>query len=95
MWALIANNQIIFHKLLEWLKLIGFVCMAMVLGSVEDEWCFFTLSFIKNKLRNWLITHLDLIVHMYAQIFYSLKNFPFVIVIITWNQKKVQKVVER
>ncbi len=37
MWALIANNQIIFHKLLEWLKLIGFVCMAMVLGSVEDE----------------------------------------------------------
>jgi hypothetical protein len=44
--------------------------MAMVLGSVEDEWCFYTLSFTKNKLRNWF-THLDLVVHMYAQKFYS------------------------
>jgi hypothetical protein len=37
MWALLTNNQIIFHKLLKWLKLVGFVCMAVVLGSVEDE----------------------------------------------------------
>jgi hypothetical protein len=35
MWALLANNQIIFHKLLEWLKIVGFVYMAMVLGSVK------------------------------------------------------------
>jgi hypothetical protein len=37
MWALLANNQIISRKLLKWLKLVEFVCMAMVLGSVEDE----------------------------------------------------------
>jgi len=38
MWALITNNQIIFHKLYEWLKFIK-LSMVMVLGSVEDERC--------------------------------------------------------
>jgi hypothetical protein len=46
--------------------------MAMVLGSVEDEQCFSTLSFTKNKLNNQLTTHLDLIVCMYAQFFCTL-----------------------
>jgi len=51
MWALLASNQIISHKLLEWLKFIE-LFMAMVLGSVEDERCFSTLSLTKNKSRN-------------------------------------------
>jgi hypothetical protein len=32
-----SQQPIFFHTLLEWLKLVEFVCMAMVLGSVEDE----------------------------------------------------------
>jgi hypothetical protein len=40
------------------------VSMAMVLESIEDEKCFFTLSFIMNELRNKLTMHLDLVVHM-------------------------------
>jgi hypothetical protein len=62
MWALLANNYIIFHKFSKWLKLIK-VSMAMVLESIEDEKCFFTLSFIMNELKNRLRTHLDLVVH--------------------------------
>jgi hypothetical protein len=46
---LLANNRIVSHKLFEWLK---FISMTIVLGSVEDEQCFFTLFFTKNKLRN-------------------------------------------
>jgi hypothetical protein len=38
MWVLLTNNQIIFHKLYEWLKFIK-LFMIMVLGSVEDERC--------------------------------------------------------
>jgi hypothetical protein len=63
--------------------------MAMVLGSVEDEQCFSTLCFPKNKLNNKLTTHLDLVVHMYTQKLYSLENFPFVVTIKAWNQKKI------
>jgi hypothetical protein len=51
MWALFVNNQIISHKLFEWLKPIE-LFMTMVLGSMEDKRCFFTFSFTKSKLSN-------------------------------------------
>jgi len=66
--------------------------MVMVLGSVEDERCFSTLSFTKNKLRNWFVKHLDSILHMYAQIFYFLEIFPFFTKMKSWTQNKVQRV---
>jgi hypothetical protein len=44
--------------------------MATILGSVEDERCFSLLSFIKNKLKNQLTIHLELVMWMYAQFFY-------------------------
>jgi hypothetical protein len=40
--------------------------MAMIMGSVGDERCFFNLGFMKSKLRNKLTTHLDLVVRMFA-----------------------------
>jgi len=39
----------------------------MVLGSVEDERCFFDIVSMKNKLTNHLTTHLDFVVSIYAQ----------------------------
>jgi hypothetical protein len=51
--------------------------MVMVLGSVEDEHTFSNLAFIKTKLQNSFTMHLDLVVQMYVQKFYDLKNFPF------------------
>jgi len=66
--------------------------MVMVLGSVEDERCLSTLSFIKNKLRNRLVKHLDSILHMYAQIYLFLEIFPFSTIMKSWTQKKVQRV---
>jgi hypothetical protein len=49
----------------------------LVLGSVEDEWTFSTLSFMKDKLRNRLQTHLPLVVSMHGQIFYDINTFPY------------------
>jgi len=92
MWMLLTINQIICSKILERLKLVQ-LSMAMVLGSVEDERCFFNLSIIKNKLRNWLITHLDLVVWMYAQSFYTIITFMFTITIKSWDHQKDQRVV--
>jgi len=70
MWALFVNSQIISHKLYEWLKPIE-LFVAMVLGSVEDERCFFTFSFTKSKLRNQLIIHLLVIFFREFSIFFS------------------------
>jgi hypothetical protein len=51
MWALLITNQIICSKLSKWLKLVE-LSMDMVLGSIEDDMCFFHMSFMKSKLRN-------------------------------------------
>jgi hypothetical protein len=51
--------------------------MVMVLGSMEDERTFSNLVFMKTKLRNRLMIHLDLVVWMYAQDFYDYGTFPF------------------
>jgi hypothetical protein len=42
------------------------LCMVMVLGSVEDEQTFSNLAFVKLKIWNQFISHLDLVVCMYA-----------------------------
>jgi hypothetical protein len=44
---------------------------------MEDEHTFSNLSFVKSKLWNRLTTHLDLVVYMYVQDFYTMKGFPF------------------
>ncbi len=49
----------------------------MVLGSVKDEQCFSTISFMKSKLNFFLRNHVDLILKMSTQDEYSIDNFPF------------------
>jgi hypothetical protein len=66
-----ANSQILKLKMFELFKLVELV-IVMVLGSVEDERTFSTLTFMKSKLRNRPTTHLDLVVRMYAQDFFTL-----------------------
>ncbi len=53
------------------------IFVIMILGFVEDERCFSTLSFLKSKLHNHLIKHLDLVVMMFTQEHYTLDSFPF------------------
>ncbi len=62
--------------------------IVMVFGNVEDEKTLSTLIFMKSKLRNWLTTHLDLVVRMYTQDFFTLQSFPFYMAIIEWNEEK-------
>ncbi len=53
------------------------IAMVHVLGFVEDEGCFNFVAFLKNKVRNKLNNHFQLIVSMYAQKFFTLHNFPY------------------
>jgi hypothetical protein len=70
-------------KIFEYFKLV-------VLGSVEDERTFFTVIFMKSKLRNRLTTNLDLVVRMYVHDFFTLQTFSFQIAITDWNKPKGQ-----
>jgi hypothetical protein len=80
-----ANSQILKLKMYESFRLVE-LAIVMVFGSVEDER---TLSiFMKSKLRNQLTTHLDLVVRMYTQDYFTLQSFPFYMAFIEWNEEK-------
>jgi len=53
------------------------IAMVHVLSFVEDEQCFNYIAFMKNKVRNKLNNHFQLVVFMYAHKFFTLHNFPY------------------
>ena len=73
MWRSVEANTYLQHSLSEYIK-VAELAVVMVLGSVQDEKTFSTLTFIKNKLWNRLTTHLELKVGMKMQNFYTLEK---------------------
>ncbi len=53
------------------------IAMVSVLKSIEDERTSSTFAFMKDKLHNRLGPHLDTIVPMFAQEFYTQESFPY------------------
>jgi hypothetical protein len=76
LWKWLEASGLLRQKLSEFMKVTE-LAVVTVLGSVEDERIFSTLSFMKNKLRNRLTTHLPLVVSMHAHQFYDLDDFPY------------------
>jgi hypothetical protein len=58
---------------------------VLVFESIEDEQTFSTLTFMKDKLCNRLGLHLDTIVSMFAQEFYTQENFPYEEAMTAWK----------
>jgi hypothetical protein len=73
------------HHMLKLIRLEKIVAIQ-VIGSVEDECTFNILSFIKSKLRNRFISHLDLVIRMFSPHFYTLENFPHDVAIQEWKE---------
>lgn len=83
-WRTITSNGMLSFSLSKFIKVTGIACVQ-VLGSTEDDRTFSTLTFIKNRLRNRLTTHLELAVAMFAQKFYTIDNFPYSAAYATWQ----------
>jgi hypothetical protein len=64
------------------------IAAVQVLGSVEDERTFSTLTFMKTKLQNRLDGHLPVVVGMYSQSHFNLDNFPYDAAFDDWNAVK-------
>ena len=76
LWRQLEALGLFRQKLLEFMKITELVLIT-VLGNMEDERTFSTLSFMKKKLQNHLSTHLPLVFGMHAEQFYGLDNFPY------------------
>jgi hypothetical protein len=62
---------------------------VQVIGLVKNEWCFSKLTFMKTKLRNQLTVHLELVIQMFGQKFFTIENFPFGTTIQSWKDNKI------
>jgi hypothetical protein len=61
LWERFGSTGIVNNHLSKWFKLVK-ICMVMILGSVKDECTFLNIAFMKTKLWNHLMIHLDLVV---------------------------------
>ena len=83
-WRTISASRVLSHGFPEYLKLAE-IALVHVIGSVEDERVFSSVSFLKTKLRNSLDPHLGVVVGMYSQKIYTLQNFPYDAVFDSWT----------
>jgi hypothetical protein len=76
MWLIVRGFTVLILGISEYVKLVKHA-MCQILGFVENECCFNTLSFMKGKFCDRLITHRDVCVRMSSQDFYNLESFPY------------------
>lgn len=85
-WRTLCANGPLAGRFPSYVKLAE-IAVVMVLGSVEDERTFSSVKFLKSQLRNSLDAHLNLVVGMYSQKIFSLKNFPYEETYTQWYNK--------
>lgn len=77
LWRTLDANIALARQFPKYIKLAQ-LAIIHVLGSVEDERCFSSLTFLKDKLRNRLASnHHSLVMEMYAQDVFTLQNFLY------------------
>jgi hypothetical protein len=76
-WAYLYVSVLLRDRLSEFIKGAQ-IAICSVIGSVEDERTFSTLSFLKSKLRNRLTSSLDPLMRIFSQEhFPELEDFPY------------------
>lgn len=84
MWCVIHAFQLLSHSFSKYLKLVE-IDMVHVLNFIEDERCFNFISFLKNKVHNYLNAHLQMVVAMYSHKFFTLDTFSYEIAYDMWS----------
>jgi len=90
-WKKIFFNALLCVQLFEFIKVKESI-MVQNMGFVQDEKSVSILTFMKMRLQNRLCEHLDLVVHMFAHLFYAIDTIPYDDAIIVCTNKKTRKV---
>jgi hypothetical protein len=85
LWKELITSQVVINCILKYIKLAEIV-IVQVIGSMEDEHTFNTINLMRLKLRNRFTSHLDLVICMFSQHFYTLENFAYDVVIQAWKE---------
>jgi hypothetical protein len=89
LWRMLDANIALAGQFPEYIKLAQ-IALVHVLGSVEDERCLSSLTFLKDKIRNRLASdHLSVVMGMHGQQVFTLENFPYDDCFQTWVQSAI------
>jgi hypothetical protein len=72
LWAKLRSLSIPKQNLLKFIKVVEIACVQFF-GFMEGEHKFSSMKFMKNKLKNYLIFHLDLCIHFMHKSFKTFK----------------------
>jgi hypothetical protein len=61
LWKKLSSNALLCVHLSEFMEVVE-LAMVQIMGFVEDERNFLTITFMKTQLRNKICEHLDLVV---------------------------------
>ena len=84
LWKNLGESNQLREAIQEYFKLNN-LCLAMILGLVEDERVFSTLGFLKSKIRNKLDKNLDNCLRLYNSR-YEVESFPYGRAIDIWRK---------
>jgi hypothetical protein len=91
LWVKLSASSYFTGYMSEWFKLAK-IAVVTVIGSVEDERTFSTLSWMKSKTRNRLNQHLDCTLRLYSQPWWRTVNvFPYKAAIDHWEAEKERR----
>jgi hypothetical protein len=91
LWKTFEASHILRHSFPKKFKLVKTI-IVQVLGLVEDEHTFSTLTFMKSKLRNHFNEHLHIVVEMYSQTFFILNSFLYDTCFDDWKEQNLGEV---
>jgi hypothetical protein len=89
LWKKLFSHVLLCAQLFEFMKMAK-LAINQIMGFMEDERTFSTLTFMKTRLHNHMYEHLDLVVQMFTQPFYIVDTFPCDDAIITWTKEKAR-----
>jgi hypothetical protein len=90
LWTRLQSSSYLYSYISEWFK-VADIAVTTVIGSVEDERTFSTLSWMKSKVRNRLNAHLDCTISVYTQNYFKLDTFPYEKAIEYWLEDKERR----
>jgi hypothetical protein len=85
-----SSNALLHVHFNEFMKVGEFV-VVQIMGFVENERIFLTLTFVKARLQNKLCEHLNLVIHIYAKPLYTIDIFLNDVAIPTWIDEKAKR----
>jgi len=84
------SNALLRAWFFEFIKIVE-LAMVQIMGLLKEERMFSTFMFMKTKLQNWFCECLDLVVCIFAQLFYIVNIFFHDDVITTWIDEKTRR----